>query len=118
MKIAISSPDGKLDTPFSPRFGRCEYFIFVDGETREWEAKDNPAASARGGAGPQAVQFLANNGVEAVISGQFGPNAFTSLEAAGIQAYEADGGTPSELLDRFLAGTLKQVNTATGPKRH
>jgi predicted Fe-Mo cluster-binding NifX family protein len=118
MRIAISSSDGKFDTPFSPRFGRCEYFIFVDSETREWKAKDNPAVSARGGAGPQAVQFLANNGVEAAISGKFGPNAYSSLEAAGIQAYEADGGTPSELVDRFLAGSLKQVNAATGPKRH
>ncbi len=118
MKIAISSPDGKLDTPFSPRFGRCEFFIFIDSETRKWEAKANPAVSARGGAGPQAVQSLASSGVKAAISGQFGPNAYTSLEAAGIEAYEADDGTPSDLLDRFLAGTLKQVSAATGPKRH
>ncbi|MBN1119570.1 MAG: NifB/NifX family molybdenum-iron cluster-binding protein [Anaerolineae bacterium] len=118
MKIAISSTDGKLDTPFNPRFGRCEYFIFVDGDTREWEAKANPAASARGGAGPQAAQFLASSGVEAAISGKFGPNAYSSLEAAGIGAYEADSGTPADLLDRFLAGTLKQVNAPTGPKRH
>jgi predicted Fe-Mo cluster-binding NifX family protein len=26
MKVAISSPDGKFDAPFSTRFARCETF--------------------------------------------------------------------------------------------
>ncbi len=118
MKLAISSSDGKFDTQFSSRFGRCDYFIFIDTETREWEAIANPAASARGGAGPQAVQFLSENGAEATITGRYGPNAFSAMEAAGIQAFEADAGTPEELLDKFLAGELKQVNAATGPELH
>lgn len=118
MKLAISSHDGKFDTAFSSRFGRCEYFVFVDTETHAWESKPNPAATARGGAGPQVVQFLANNGVEATITGRYGPNAFTSLEAARIQAFEASEGTPQELLDKFLAGELKQVHGATGPSLH
>ena len=118
MKIAISSHDGKTDSQFSSRFGRCDTFIFFDTETRSYEAKPNPAADARGGAGPQAVQFLHNNGVEATITGRYGPNAFSALAAAGIQAYEADEGTPDELLDRFLAGDLKRVDSATGPELH
>jgi len=118
MKIAISSHDGKLDTKFSPRFGRCEFFIFIDTETRDWEAIANPAATARGGAGAQVVQFLSNNDVEATITGRYGPTAFTALEAAGIQGFEADKGTPEELLEKFLAGELKQVKGATGPARH
>ena len=118
MKLAISSHDGKLDSQFSSRFGRCNYFIFFDTETRSDEAKPNPAADARGGAGPQAVQFLNNNGIEATITGRYGPNAFSALEAAGIQAYEAEEGTPDELLDRFLAGDLKRVDSATGPELH
>ena len=99
MKVAISSPDGKFDTPFSARFARCEHFIFVDTETRNWEATPN-------------------NGVKATISGRYGPTAFSALNAAGIQAFVADGGTPAELLDEFLADELAQVNTATGQARH
>ena len=118
MKVAISSPDGKFDTPFSARFARCEHFIFVDTETRNWEATPNPAVAARGGAGAQVVQFLADNGVKATISGRYGPTAFSALNAAGIQAFVADGGTPAELLDEFLADELAQVNTATGQARH
>ena len=118
MKIAISSHDGKLDSSFSLRFGRCDHFVFIDSESRDWEAKPNPAAGARGGAGPRAVQFLSEQGVGATITGRYGPKAFTALEAAGIQAFEADDGTPEQLLEKFLAGELKQVHAASGPELH
>jgi predicted Fe-Mo cluster-binding NifX family protein len=118
MKIAISSNKGKFSKPFSDRFGRCDYFVIVDSGTRAWEAKRNPAATSRSGAGAQVVQFLSDNGVQAVISGRFGPNAHSALEAAGIQAYQARNGTPEELIDQFLAGELKQIHAPTGPERH
>jgi predicted Fe-Mo cluster-binding NifX family protein len=118
MKVAISSHDGKLDTSFSSRFGRCAYFVIIDSESRDWESKRNPAADARGGAGPRVVQFLSEQGVDATITSRYGPNAFTALEAARIQAFEADDGTPEQLIEKFLAGELKHVHAAPGPERH
>jgi predicted Fe-Mo cluster-binding NifX family protein len=118
MKIIITASSNKIDQPFSARFGRADYFILVDSETREWEAFSNPAAAARGGAGPQAVQFIVNQGAEAVISGRYGPSAFSALEAAGLQAYIAKQGTVNEVLDQFLAGELASTTAATGPELH
>ena len=118
MKLAISSNDGKFNSPFSSRFARCEKFVFVDTKTEAWEAKVNPAAAARGGAGAQVVQFLANEGVEAPITGRYGPTAMTALKAAGIKAFIADSGTPSELLFKFLGDELEQVTSATGESLH
>lgn len=118
MKIVISATSNKINQSFNPRFGRADYFILIDSETREWEATPNPAADASGGAGPQAVQFIADKGVEAVISGRYGPSAFSALEAATIQAYIAKEGTVTEVLDQFLAGELKSVTSATGPGMH
>jgi predicted Fe-Mo cluster-binding NifX family protein len=112
MKIAISSSDGETNNPFSSRFGRCNYFVIVDSETRSWDVLSNPAASSRGGAGTQVVQYLSDNGIEAIVSGRYGPNAFIALEAAGIEAYRASRGTPEELLEKFNAGKLDR---ATGP---
>ena len=118
MKLAISSTDGRFDSPSSARFARCEAFILIETETRSWEMKPNPAVNARGGAGAQVVQFLADNGVQATISGRYGPTAMTALNAAGIQAFVADSGTPAELLDKLLAHELQQVNAATGASLH
>ena len=118
MKIIITANSDKIDQPFNPRFGRAEYFILVDSDTREWEAFSNPAADARGGAGPQAVQFIDRKKPEVVISGRYGPSAFTALEAAGIKAYLASSGTVSEVLQQFLDGQLEQAGAATGTGMH
>ena len=113
MKIIITAASDKIDQAFSPRFGRADYFILIDSETQQWEAVPNPARDARGGAGPQA-----DKGVEAIISGRYGPNAFSALEAAGIAAYIASNGTVSEVLQQFLDDKLKQAGGATGPGMH
>ena len=118
MKIAISSRDGESDSPFSSRFGRCNYFVIVDSETHSWDVLPNPAATSRGGAGAQVVQFLSDNGIEAIISGRYGPNAFSALQAAGIQTYKASGGTPEELLDKFITGRLDRARGSSGRGRH
>lgn len=118
MKIAITSSGKENTSALNPRFGRCEYFITVDTDTKEWEAFENPAVSAGGGAGTQAAQFIANQGVEAVISGRFGPNAFTALDAAGLQAFASTQETVDAALDKFLAGELERVTAATGPQMH
>lgn len=118
MKIIVTATSDKIDQPFSPRFGRADYFILVDSETREWEAFTNPAVNARGGAGPQAVQFIADKGAEVVISGRYGPSAFAALEAASLQAYVAQQGTVSELVDQFLSGELEKTDSATGSELH
>lgn len=118
MKIIITASSNKLDQAFNPRFGRADYFILIDSETRAWEAFPNPAATSGGGAGPQAVQFISAKGAEIVISGRYGPNAFSALEAAGIQAYIASDGTVNHVLQQFLDGQLEQAGGASGPGMH
>jgi len=118
MKIIITATQNNIDHDFNPRFGRAPYFILVDSETLEWEAFPNPAVNTRGGAGPQAVQFIANKGAEVVISGRFGPNAFSALQAAGIKAYIASDGHANSVLQQFLNNQLEQIDAATGPELH
>jgi predicted Fe-Mo cluster-binding NifX family protein len=40
---------------------------------------------ARGGAGIQAAETVANKGCEIAITGSVGPNAFRTLSAAGVK---------------------------------
>jgi len=118
MKIIITAVTDNIDHAFNPRFGRSEYFILVDSKTKDWQAFQNPAASAPGGAGPQAVQFIADKGANAVISGRYGPSAFTALNAAGIEAFIAKQGSVNEVLEQFLADDLESVNAPTGKGLH
>ena len=118
MKLAVSVDSPKMEARFERRFGRCACFLVLDTETRKGETYCNPAADASGGAGTQAAQFLITQGVGAVVSGDFGPNAFIALEAAGIKMYLAQAGQALALVDDFLAGRLEQVTDSTGPQRH
>ena len=118
MKIVITASNDKVDQPFNPRFGRAEYFMLYDSETKEWEALTNPAADARGGAGPQAVQYIADKGAEVIISGRYGPSAFTALGGSSIKAYLASNGTVAEVLQQFLDNHLEMVSEASGPGFH
>ncbi len=118
MKIAISSSTGNPDTEFSARFGRCAYFLIVDEGADNWDKISNPALNAQGGAGTQVVQHLADQGVEAVISGRYGPYAYDALAAAGINAYLANSGTPRQLVDQVQAGSLSLASGPTGAGMH
>ena len=121
MKLAISISGNTLDSPFDPRFGRAAAFCIVDTENGEWQAFDNPALSASGGAGVQAAQFVAKQGAGAVVSGAFGPNAFDTLAAAEIETYLAPANethSAAEILEMFKAGELARTGAATHAGHH
>jgi predicted Fe-Mo cluster-binding NifX family protein len=112
MKIAVSASGKGLDAPASPIFGRSPFMVVVDTDTLACETLANPAISASGGAGIQAAQFLAGQGVQALVAGNVGPNAFQVFAAANIPIYLFSGSTVQEAVDAFAKGELAQ---ASGP---
>jgi predicted Fe-Mo cluster-binding NifX family protein len=112
MRIVVSSQGETLDALASPVFGRCPTFVFVDSETMSTEAVPNPAMSQGGGAGIQATQFVVNQGAEAVLTGNLGPNAFDVLQAAGVPGYLVGGGTVGQAVAAFNAGQLQAMTAA------
>jgi len=110
MKVAISSSGQTLEAPTHSQFGRCDYFVIVDAETNTSTAVKNVSAAAATGAGTAAAQELLAAGVEAVVSGQIGPNAYDTLHAAGIAIYLAPPGISCrQALDRLTAGSLSEM---------
>jgi predicted Fe-Mo cluster-binding NifX family protein len=81
MKIGISSTGKDLDAVVDQRFGRCQYFLIVDSETMKLKAISNESTLASGGAGIQAAQIVTKEGVNSVITGNIGPNAFSILQS-------------------------------------
>jgi predicted Fe-Mo cluster-binding NifX family protein len=116
LKIAVSATDGHLDAQIDPRFGRCQYFIFVDSDTMQFAAKPNASTGAMHGAGIEAAQTVANEGAKAVITGSVGPNAFQVLSQAGIEVVTGASGTVREAIQRYKTGQLGHPTTgATVP---
>lgn len=118
LKLAVTSQGTSLASPLDPRFGRCEHFVIIDADTEEFEAFSNESVMASGGAGSQSAQFLANKDVEAVVTGNVGPNAAMALEAAGIKVYRMGSGTVKDALDAFRAGTLEAISGPTVGSHH
>jgi predicted Fe-Mo cluster-binding NifX family protein len=116
LRIAVSATDGNLDAQIDPRFGRCQYFVFVDSDTMQFTARPNASSGAMHGAGIEAAQTVANEGAKAVITGSVGPNAFQVLSQAGIEVITEVSGTVREAVQRFKTGQLGHPTTgATVP---
>jgi predicted Fe-Mo cluster-binding NifX family protein len=119
MKIILTATSPSIDSNVDPRFGRGAYFIVVDPETLEWQAYPNPGVGASGGAGTLAAQFVANQHINSIISGDFGPNAYNALQAVGIAMYLFGASTTiKEAIEHFKAGQLERVGAPTGPGHH
>jgi len=111
-RVAIPATGADLDALISPIFGRCPVFILADPETLAFEALENPAFSASGGAGVQAAQSILQRGVRAIIAPRLGPNVFRVIEAAGVPVYRLQGATVREAIEAFNAGQLRPLEAA------
>lgn len=122
MKICLTSTGENLDSPMSPRFGRCPYFLVVDVETQKVEAVENKSAGAVRGAGVAAAQIISDQDCEVIITGNVGPNAFYALNAAGIKIFTclagrqagAFGKSCKEALKNYNDGKLSEVSAPMG----
>ena len=116
MKVAVAASGNSMDAQSDPRFGRCAWFVVVDSETLAWEALENAAAAAGSGAGIRAAQAVAGTSAEAVIAGNFGPNAYQALAAAGIKAFVgAPGVSVRDAVQAFIDGDLQPLAGPTAP---
>jgi len=113
MKVAVSSNGNNLDAQLDPRFGRCAYFLVINPDDMSFEAFENDSAFQGGGAGIQSAQFLSSKGVNAVITGNCGPNAVQTLSAAGVELFSGQAGTVKEVVESFKKGILRPTNEAT-----
>lgn len=86
MKLCITAQANNLEANVDERFGRCAYFVIYDTESSKHEIVENSYAAASGGAGIQAAQFMVDQGVSVVLTGnQPGPKAMQILNTANIK---------------------------------
>lgn len=113
MKIVVTSKGTGLESEVDARFGRARYFLVVDTESGEFVTVDNEQnLNATQGAGIQAARKVSETGAEAVVTGNVGPRAFATLNAAGIKVYISASGTVAEAVEQFKSGILKPTDGA------
>ena len=118
MKIAISSTGKTLESDVDARFGRCNYFLIVEIENKKVKnvkAIENTAKEQMGGAGVTAGEIVANEKVDAIITKNLGPRAFSIFEQFGIKVYSGQGKIKDVVQD-FIKGKSKELTNATGPQ--
>ena len=113
MKICVTASGNTLDASIDPRFGRAAYLTIVDSESMAFEAISNAAAGAMGGAGIQAAQTLTKKGVDVLITGNVGPNAFQALSAASIKIATGASGSVREVVEKYKRGELSETGAPT-----
>ncbi len=113
MKVAVASSGDNLDAQMDPRFGRCAYIVVVDTDTMQFEAIENPGPTMGSGAGTSAAQIVGDTGADAVVAGNFGPNAALALNAGAIAMLQTSGMSVREAAQDAAAGKLPEVADAT-----
>jgi predicted Fe-Mo cluster-binding NifX family protein len=108
MLILVSAQQADLDSLVDDRFGRAEWYIKFDSESKQWQALENPGVNNSKGAGVAAAQFVVDQSVDLVISGDFGPNAASALKAAGVKmvVFGENSGSAREMINLYQQGSL------------
>jgi predicted Fe-Mo cluster-binding NifX family protein len=101
MKVAISATRPSLEAPVDSRFGKSRYLIFLDSETMEFEAVENPNLMSLTDSGGQMARLVANEGAQLLLTGQCGPQAREVLSKAGIQVFTEVKGTVEEAAEKY-----------------
>jgi predicted Fe-Mo cluster-binding NifX family protein len=101
MKIAVPMNGNEM----AMHFGHCEAFRVFKVEANAVVGTENltPPPHEPG----VLPRFLAGEGVTHILAGGMGQRAQQLFQAAGVEVVVGVSGVPSELVERFLAGTLK-----------
>jgi predicted Fe-Mo cluster-binding NifX family protein len=113
MIIAVTSRGKDLAGEVDPRFGRANHFLLVDSETMDFQVVENQQSlNLPQGAGIQAAQNVANHEPEVVLTGNCGPKAFKTLQAAGIEVVVGVSGTIEDAIRAYLRGEFEHAKDA------
>ena len=120
MKIAVSSErPGGLDALVATQFGRCPVFTIVEidenKKIKNTKIIENPGANAGRGAGPLALQTLAGEKVDVILTTNLGPNASQAVMQMGTPVYIYPLNiTVKEAIEKYLKNELTSFSIGGG----
>ena len=88
--------------------------MIVNTKDQKLEILKNTAVRASRGVGISAAQLITDQKVQAIIAGNFGPNAIRVLQTSGIKLFTASQSTSiDKAISQLKKGNLKQVTADT-----
>jgi predicted Fe-Mo cluster-binding NifX family protein len=91
MRIAVAASERHAEAEISERTGRAPFLLIFDESGTLQESLANPYAMAERGAGRKLARLLAQQRIDLLIGGRFGPALTEELAALGVRGVE-DGG--------------------------
>ncbi len=107
MKIAVSAVKQDLNAEIDSRFGRCACFLIIDTEKMTVSAFENSQRTAPGGAGTGSAQFIINQKVDTLITGNVGPKAEMVLNASSVKVFTGKFGPVKDGVSQIAGNHLK-----------
>ncbi len=106
MKIAVACMEsGGLDDGVAPIFGASGVYTIVEAEDQTilgTEIVQNESIGVVGAAGTQSVAALLEKGIDAVIAGNFSPNAADIISSAGVTMYRLQNMSVGDAVKQYL----------------
>lgn len=112
MRIAFTSTGKNWESIIDPRFGRTEYIVIFDEETKKLESFDNSAIKNEAhGAGTATAQKMYELKPDVLITGNGpGETAANALKRLNMKIYvDAHNLTLKQAYESFKNGTLKEI---------
>jgi len=112
MKIAFTASGTNWDALIDPRFGRTEYLLTYDEDTKEFVAIDNSAVKNEAhGAGTATSKILYDLKPDVLITGNGpGETASKALKHLNMKIFiDAHELTVKEAYNKYLSGQLNEI---------
>ena len=109
MNYLVAATGADLDAKVHKRFGHAGVFLSVDSETLAFEAFPGVGHDE-----PQhGIGRFARKGIERVIVGNIGPEAFKDVQEIGWEIYLCRAMTVREAIESVQAGKLSPLKEST-----
>ncbi|MFC1761987.1 NifB/NifX family molybdenum-iron cluster-binding protein [Planctomycetota bacterium] len=113
MKVAVTTQGQEMSSPLDPRFGRAQWIMVVDTDSGDFKVHDNTVnLNIAQGAGIQTAKRVIDLEAVAIVTGNVGPKAFTTLNAANVEIFLARDTTVADAIEALKSGELESVSQA------
>ena len=109
MKYLVAANAANLDAKVHKRFGYADDFLVVDPETLEYVAYPGVGHNEP----LHGIGKLQKEGIERVIVGNIGPEAFQDVKGAGWEVYLCRGMTVREAVEKVHSGQFIPIEKPT-----